>query len=404
MRVLILDMGSRMNRFGGEQRVSAMLYDKLKRYFETFYLGYKTDYIKKSKDTIIIPRSGNLKNARNSTLSEMLLFRTAYYYFFVRKLNRLGMPKTELLNKISQIKPDIIISNSIHDFALLKYLKDKKINFKSVYIDHGSISTSNTMGFFSKEGIPLTVGTGINSTSIKNAKSKFFNFFNMNIALNMMQFNAINSFTKKVTYIPNSLDVKVLSDKRIEKSVRKKYNIDEKDFVFLYIGRMFDRQKNVSTLVKAFAKTKNPKFRLLLVGDGPSINIYKELASGDNRVIFTGRFDGDMVNYIYNISNAMVLPSVWEGFALTILEAAAHKIPLIVSKNVYTEDYKKKGINLISFSTFNENELKEVIERIATDTKFKKRAISESEKLSKIFNGKSMVRSYKKVLKKLNNT
>jgi hypothetical protein len=59
-RVLILDMGSKMNRFGGEARVAAQLHSKLSDYFETFYLGYETPYLERNKNCHIIER-GNIK-------------------------------------------------------------------------------------------------------------------------------------------------------------------------------------------------------------------------------------------------------------------------------------------------------------------------------------------------------
>ena len=123
------------------------------------------------------------------------------------------------------------------------------------------------------------------------------------------------------------MDIK--SDKNAikERRLRERYGIDVNDFVVLYIGRMFDRQKNVSTLIRAFKGIKEKNLKLLLVGDGPSLDSYKRLAEGDGRIIFAGSVKDAETSSIYNISSLFVLPSFWEGFSLTVLEAASHSLP-----------------------------------------------------------------------------
>lgn len=403
MNVLIIDMGSRLNRFGGEAKMANLLFEKLSGKVNTYYMGYETYYTTPTHNTIILERSGNINaSTRNNPLSELNIFRAIYYFIYIRNLVGLSLSKGSILEKVNWIKPDIIISNSIQDFAVLKYLREHGVKFKSVYIDHGSLSTDNTSGYFTKEGIPLTIGTGINAISLNSAKRKFFNFFDINVALNLSQFKAINKFTKKVIYIPNGLDVITRKNPKQDGLLRKKYKISKGDFVVLYLGRMFDRQKNVSTLIKAFMETKSERMKLLLVGEGPSTPYYKKLSNGDERIIFTGPKPASEVNAIYNIANLFVLPSFWEGSTLTLLEAAGHGLPIILSKDAYTPDLRQPQIPRISsFTTTDYNTLKRQIELMFNNKSVRDKSIASSKVISKTFTERKMLNSYLHLLQNL---
>ncbi len=339
---------------------------------------------------------------RNSKLSEIGLLRAGYYFLYVRNMMGLNISQHELLQKVKWIEPKVIIANSVQDFVVLKYLRKKGLKFKSIYIDHGSLSTSNTKGYFSKEGIPLTIGTGINALSLQDAKRKFFNFFDMNVALNLNQLKAISKYTRKVNYIPNGLNVATRKEPKYEELLRKKFGISKKDFVVLYVGRMFDRQKNVKTLVKAFKETKGHNLKLLLLGDGPSLPEYQELASKDARIIFVGPKPSSELNAIYNISNLFVVPSRWEGFTLTTLEAAAHNLPLLLSRDAYIPDLHDPKIPSIpSFNTTDANALKRQIELILGNNTVREKAIKASKVITKLFTEQKMLKAYKDLILRL---
>lgn len=401
MKVLVLDMGSRLNRFGGEERIAAILYRKLKKSFRTYYLGYETDYLGKSNSSIIIPRSSSTKGVRNSAFSEMRVFRAGYYYVFVRGLRGLGMRKEQILHRVRRINPDVILANSIHDYALLSYFRSSGLGFKSVYVDHGSISTSNTAGYFSKEGMPLTMGTGINAASVAKAKQRFFESFDVSVALNLSQFREMKKIAKKVVYIPNGISNTGERNPKMEERFRSRFNISKNDFVVLYVGRMFDRQKNVSTLIKAFTRTKGEDLKLLLVGSGPSFQDYVRLSNGDSRILFAGPRTEEEINSVYNMASLLVLPSNWEGFPLTILDAAAHSLPIILSSNAYTDDFRSAGIRMETFGTHSPEELAKKIMKMHSSASARKNAVKTSLALSRTFGEKAMIGKYRKLISDL---
>ncbi len=400
MKVLIMDLGSKFNEFGGQARIAAILNKKLSRYFRTYYLGYSTSYSNGMKRPIFIKRGKTLGvSVRKSGISEMWVPRFAYNLFIVHRMADLD--KESLLSKVKAIGPDVIIANSIQDINLLRFFRKRGLGFKSVYIDHGSVSTSIN-GYLSKEGIPLTVGTGINSLTVSQKKGKFFNFYDVNVALNHEQLKSMCNFTDRVALIQNGLNIKPGKDASIERRFRKKFGIKANDFVVLYIGRMFDRQKNVGALIRAFMGAEGKRLKLLLVGEGPSLSGYKRLAEADKRVIFAGSAKEGEISAIYSISNLFVLPSFWEGFSLTIIEAASHSLPMALSDNAYIEDLKGNGIGEItSFNPNSESEIRDSILELYRNRAKRARAVSASIKIKEMFTEKRMVEKYRDLLEKL---
>lgn len=94
------------------------------------------------------------------------------------------------------------------------------------------------------------------------------------------------------------------------------------------VGRLC-RQKGQRTLLSAWSRiaAEVPAAWLALVGDGPDRQELSRTAPG--RVLFAGA--SDEVNRWYAAADLVVLPSRWEGMALTPLEAMACGRPVVVT-------------------------------------------------------------------------
>ncbi|WP_181768758.1 glycosyltransferase, partial [Streptomyces albidus (ex Kaewkla and Franco 2022)] len=94
------------------------------------------------------------------------------------------------------------------------------------------------------------------------------------------------------------------------------------------VGRLCP-QKGQRTLLSAWAQitAQVPGAWLVLVGDGPDREELSERAP--ERVLFAGA--SDEVNHWYGAADLAVLPSLWEGMALTPLEAMACGRPVVVT-------------------------------------------------------------------------
>jgi glycosyltransferase involved in cell wall biosynthesis len=99
------------------------------------------------------------------------------------------------------------------------------------------------------------------------------------------------------------------------------------------VGRL-DPVKDFGTLIRGFAAARNvlPNARLVIVGDGPeraSLEAVARASAVDRKVIFTGHRQD--VRGLLPAFDIFVNSSVHEGISLTILEAMAAGIPVVVT-------------------------------------------------------------------------
>jgi glycosyltransferase involved in cell wall biosynthesis len=95
----------------------------------------------------------------------------------------------------------------------------------------------------------------------------------------------------------------------------------------LYVGRIATR-KGIEFLIRSMplVVARLPDARLLVGGKGAELDRMKALASrlglGEN-VTFLGFVPDDQLNDVYNTADCVVVPSVFEGFGITAIEALA---------------------------------------------------------------------------------
>lgn len=129
---------------------------------------------------------------------------------------------------------------------------------------------------------------------------------------------------------------------------REKYGIGPTDKVLVYAGRL-TWEKGIDKVLDALDYIQTENVKLLIVGAMMMSNDHKDeyyeklqtLASrhGD-RVKFTGYVNHDELQYVYNIADIAVLPSMWEEPAgLTMIEAMACGIPTITTRSGGIPEY-----------------------------------------------------------------
>jgi len=116
--------------------------------------------------------------------------------------------------------------------------------------------------------------------------------------------------------------------------------IEHDAFVIGFAGRL-SKDKGVEQLVDGFnillQNYPEKKLTLLLVGkedsrDGISTNVFQAIKSNQN-IIKTGWMPLDEMKYYYALMSVFVLPSHREGFGMSVIEASAMEIPVLVSRS-----------------------------------------------------------------------
>lgn len=166
-----------------------------------------------------------------------------------------------------------------------------------------------------------------------------------------------------------SPDAIVESDK-IE--LRKKLNISDIDFVFIFVGRIV-ADKGINELISAFDdfSKSNPQTKLILVGpfeeeldplSETTLNIIK-----CNKAIVSVGYQQEVRAY-FSIANALVFPSYREGFPNVVMQAAAMGLPCIVSNINGCNEIIQEGQNGIIIPVKNKKAIVEAMQSMYTDT------------------------------------
>ncbi len=179
-----------------------------------------------------------------------------------------------------------------------------------------------------------------------------------------------NYFVKaeKILIIYNGIDVNKFSQSlNVNNQVKKNKNI-----IIGSIGRLV-KQKGFEYLIKAIDKLSDQNIECLIAGDGESKFLLQEKIKKlglENKVKLLG-WQKDIKSFLNKI-DIFVLPSLWEGFGIVILEAGLFKVPVIASRVdgiVEIIEDKKDGLLVTSA---NSDELAEKIKYLLKNEKFKK--------------------------------
>ncbi|MEW6407150.1 MAG: glycosyltransferase family 1 protein [Patescibacteria group bacterium] len=121
-----------------------------------------------------------------------------------------------------------------------------------------------------------------------------------------------------------------INNQEILTQTKNKYNLPNK--FILYVGSIREH-KNLKTLINAYMRIKNRVDEaLILVGrldkrEKQILNLIKK-----NNIIYVGEVpEKDLVS-IYNLASLFVMPSLYEGFGLPILEAMSCGVPVVSSR------------------------------------------------------------------------
>lgn len=185
-----------------------------------------------------------------------------------------------------------------------------------IFTVHGSgINVWDEMqpGFMGKinQYVETFIQTKIRYTKVISVDSKFLQIPNVN---------------KDIKVIRNGVDLDAFDSVAIQKS---------KQFTFVFVGRLC-AQKGLKYLIKAMQYITKvlelKQARVIIVGDGDDYGKLTSMAllCGLHKYLFfEGRLHGTDLIKAYKSTHCFILPSVFEGQPLTILEASAAKLPII---------------------------------------------------------------------------
>ena len=109
--------------------------------------------------------------------------------------------------------------------------------------------------------------------------------------------------------------------------------------IFLFLGRLHPK-KGCDMLLEAFAQMRsNDSISLILAGPdqvGRESDLRRQVTRLNltNRIVFTGMLEGPMKQGAFANAEAFVLPSHQENFGISVVEALAARVPVLISNRV----------------------------------------------------------------------
>jgi glycosyltransferase involved in cell wall biosynthesis len=235
----------------------------------------------------------------------------------------------EILKSFLQLRGDII---HVHGYRCLSsfnavYFAQLR-NIPSVLTPHGIYPTRSVMNGLAKAVFDRVFGRLLLSFSDKI------------IALsehNRRLLLQVGASADKIVMVPNGVNIEDYANLRRSKEILDELNSDGP--LLLYVGRI-DWNKRVENVVEAMPLILKdfPSARFVLVGPdyGNYVNMLMDLARKlevEHSLVIAGNVSRDKLRQFYSVADVFLLPSSYEGFGLSMLEAMSSRIPVIASSS-----------------------------------------------------------------------
>ena len=204
----------------------------------------------------------------------------------------------------------------------------------------------------------------------------------------------------KIEIVPNGIDLSEYDNLPGKGEFRRKYSIGDDEKMVLYLGRLH-KIKGIDLLVKAFSDLVKELDNVKLVIAGPDDGFLpmlkkqiEDLKIGD-KILFTGPLYKRDKLEAYVDADVYVLPSVYETFPNTVLEACACGTPVIVTDRCGIADFVEKVGYVVEY---DKDQLREAIFKVLNDEGLRRRFGEEGRKwVRKDFGWDKVVRKVEEI-------
>ncbi len=231
------------------------------------------------------------------------------YYIRLKRLSH-KIPKGERF--------DLIVSNDLTDLFVIEKRNLKAVDLILVFHNPFIREIFADSG---KQGLAKEVFDV--RSYVDRSASKFNTTM---VVINKEQERILSErYQSAIVNIPNGIDTDIYSPQQTSES---------KNFDLLFVGRLDESQKRISTLIKMVAEMEEA--RLTIVGDGPSRHFYEDMIAAsdlERRVRLLGHVGDREKIESYRKAKLFVSASMNEGLSYTFLEAMSCGLPVVSFPN-----------------------------------------------------------------------
>lgn len=293
---------------------------------ETYMLSLASDWMAKNNRVIVASNSGKfLKSAKkiatNSYEIPFLLDIMGNLRGLVKSLLLLPYATVYYVSLLHEFKKEgvsVIFMSNFTEKLLVSFLS-QFVHIPVVWMEYGRLEKVFQKNFFLPQ-VAYRFLKDIPCRIIVPSKNTYDSLV-----------SSAKVMKSKLVLIPLGVPTQVLH-KKIIKPIRSNW---KKSFIIGNVSRLTE-EKGQRLLLQAMPNVieQVPHARLLLIGDGPSKNIYENEIKRlglTTKVVLKG-FVKEL-DYYYDYMDIFVFPTIWEleGFGLVTIEAMAHKLPVIGS-------------------------------------------------------------------------
>jgi glycosyltransferase involved in cell wall biosynthesis len=195
--------------------------------------------------------------------------------------------------------------------------------------------------------------------------------------------------------------IKALSMKEKDwKEIVKTYSLPEK--YILFVGTLQPR-KNIAKLIEAMSLVQDAQKDLHLVVVGKKGWLYEEILKApekfkiSEKVHFLDFVTDEDLPHLYTHAECFVLPSLYEGFGLPVLEAMQHGCPVITS-NISSLP-EAGGDAALYIDPKSAKDIAEKIDQVLSDKKLRESMVSKGYEQVKKFNWEKSAQQVLDILK-----
>lgn len=267
--------------------------------------------------------------------------------------------------------------------SLLNYLKKTISEFDIIHIhEHRHSLAIATHRYAMKNNVPYVLqahGSVLPFFQKEKLKEIFDKLWGFDILYDARMVFALTDIEKeqylkmgvsndKITIVPLGINLDEYDDLPDKGVFKKKFNIPSDDKIILFLGRIHEI-KGLDLLIKSFNKIPNDNVKLVLVGGDSGFKedldkMIDELNLNE-KIIFPGVLTGtDKIEALVDC-DIFVMPSRYESFTTSGLEAMACFKPLILTDKNHIHTWVKDNVGLIC--EFDENDLSNCIIRLLND-------------------------------------
>lgn len=245
-----------------------------------------------------------------------------------------------------------------HSLAILTHKYAKKNNVPYILHAHGSV-----LPFFQKE-------------KLKEIFDKLWGFDILYDACKVIaetevektQYIEMGVKKELIEIVPTGVELEDFKTLPQKGNFRLKNGISPDEKLILFLGRI-NKIKGLDLLIKAFSKIKNDNVKLAIVGGdyGFKQELDQLISEFDlkNKVIFPGVLIDDAKKEALVDCDLFVIPSRYESFGVSTLEAMACEKPIVMTKNNHIHNWIEGNAGLTC--EFNEEDLSKCIEKLLND-------------------------------------